>query len=510
MTHPRIFAGRSPSHIVYSLAGSGASLTYAQLEESANRLARVFRENDLGPGDHVAFMVENTLSFMVLCWAAQRSGLYYTPISTHLVPREIDYIRNDCDAGMFIISAAYADKAEALLTFPFAGKLFSVGGEIAGYRSLEDAAGGKKSDPIPDEVAGYDMLYSSGTTGRPKGVCTPFNWDPVLDLPKSALTDLFLTRFGFDQSTLFLSPAPLYHGAPGRACMAAARAGGRSIIMERFDAEELLRLIENHRVTHVQLVPTMFVRLLRLPEDIRCKYDLASLRAVIHGAGPCAPHVKQQMIEWLGPIIHEFYGGTEGNGIVAIDSPEWLAHPGSVGRAMTGELKILDDNGVELPPGRDGLIYFAHGRQFVYYKDPEKTAAAYNDRGWSSLGDIGHLDEEGYLYLVDRKAFTIISGGVNIYPQEIENLLLEHPAVLDVAVIGIPNEEFGQEVKAFVQLMPGTVEQEAAGELQGFCRAGLSALKCPRSFAFVSQLPRDPAGKIRKSDLQIFRDREST
>jgi long-chain acyl-CoA synthetase len=376
-------------------------------------------------------------------------------------------------------------------------------GAAEGYEPYEDRIAEQPPTPIEDESEGLDMLYSSGTTGRPKGIRLPLPEVPVgSPTPVLALSQAL---YGFGEDSVYLSPAPLYHSAPLRFTMAVHRLGATVVVMEHFDPLEFLRLIERHRVTHTQVVPTMFVRLLKLDPAERERYDLSSLKACVHAAAPCPVPIKEQMIEWWGPIIHEYYAGTEGNGFTAINSEDWLDHKGSVGRALVGEIHIVGEDGSERGPGEPGTIYFGGGAEFEYHNDPEKTASSRDDRGWSTLGDVGYLDDDGYLYLTDRKAYMIISGGVNIYPQEAENVLTMHPKVADVAVIGVPNEEFGEEVKAIVQPMDmadagPTLERE----LIDFCRQHLAGLKCPRSVDFEEELPRAPTGKLYK---RLLRDR---
>ena len=374
---------------------------------------------------------------------------------------------------------------------------------MAGWESLEEALAAQPDTPIADERAGIDMLYSSGTTGQPKGVL------PVVE-PQAIDYDnplLAITRklYGMDENTVYLSPAPLYHAAPLRFNMSVMRLGGTSVIMEHFDAEEFLRLVGRHAITHTQLVPTMFVRFLKLPDEVRLRYDVSSLRCAIHAAAPCPIPVKEKMIDWWGPIIWEYYGGTEGNGLTMCNATEWLAHKGTVGRAVVGQLRICDDAGHELPPGEPGTVYFAGGRAFEYHNDPRKTAESRNAQGWTTLGDVGYVDPDGFLHLTDRKAFMIISGGVNIYPQEAENLLINHPKVMDCAVFGVPNEEFGEEVKAVVQPRDmSDAGPQLAEELLAYCRQNLSTLKCPRTIDFEAELPRHPTGKLYK---RLLRDR---
>jgi long-chain acyl-CoA synthetase len=501
--YPGAIAQNTPDKPAVAMAG-GETITYRELDRASNRGARLFRRLGLRPGDAVAFFLENHPRFFELCWAAQRSGLRYTPVSSRLTAPEVDYIVRDCEAQLLVTSRAKAEVAGELLErLPPLRARYAVGGELPGYASWEEATAQEEPTPIPDEVEGADMLYSSGTTGRPKGVATPMKLDPIGTPPPAFALSKGL--YGADASSVYLSPAPLYHAAPLRFNMAMQRLGATCVVMEHFDAAQALRLIEEHRVTHSQWVPTMFVRMLKLPEEERARFDLSSHRVAIHAAAPCPIPVKEEMIRWWGPILHEYYAGTEGNGFTAINSEEWLAHKGSVGRALTAKVHILDERGAELPPGEPGVIYFEGGGAFEYHKDPEKTRQSRNERGWSTLGDIGTLDEEGYLYLTDRKAHMIISGGVNIYPQEAENVLITHPKVADVAVIGVPNDEFGEEVKAVVQPMEmAEAGPELERELIAFCRSQLADLKCPRSVDFDPELPRHPTGKLYK---RLIKDR---
>ncbi|MEX2659054.1 MAG: AMP-binding protein [Acidimicrobiales bacterium] len=502
--YPGAHAQAIPDKVAYVMAGSGEAVTYRELDERSNRLAHLFRAAGLRRGDGIALLLENHPRFFEICWAAQRSGLYYTAISTRLTAAEAAYIVNDCGAQVFITSAYKRDVAEGVAdTSPEVSMRLMVDGTIPGFDAYEDAVAVHPATPIEDESEGADMLYSSGTTGRPKGVKLPLPEAPIgTPSPVQLLGQLL---YGFTEDAVYLSPAPMYHAAPLRFCMAVMRLGATVVAMERFDPVDYLRLIEEHRVTHTQVVPTMFVRMLKLPEEERTRYDLSSLQTCIHAAAPCPIPVKEQMIGWWGPKIHEYYAGTEGNGFCAINSEEWLEHKGSVGKPLVGELHIVDDEGIELPPGQAGTIYFGRGGEFEYHNDPERTASSRNDRGWSTLGDVGYVDEEGYLYLTDRKAYMIISGGVNIYPQEAENVLTVHPKVMDVAVIGVPNEDFGEEVKAIVQ----PIDQADAGpqlerELLAFCKEHLADYKCPRSVDFEEELPRHPTGKLYK---RLLRDR---
>ena len=502
--HPYIHARSHPDKPAYIMAGSGETVTYRQLDEQSNRIAQLFRSLGLRAGDHIALYLENNARFFEICWGAQRSGLIYTALSSRLTAAEVDYIVTDCGAKAFITSKHLADKAAELAPLmKGVAHRYMVDGTIAGYQSWEAAVARCPATPIADQIAGQDMLYSSGTTGRPKGVRSVQEPQPIdNDNPLLAMTR---QRYGMGEDTVYLSPAPLYHAAPLRFNMTVMRLGGTSVIMEHFDAEEFLKLVEKHRITHSQLVPTMFVRFLKLPDEVRLKYDVSSLKCAIHAAAPCPIPTKEKMIGWWGPIVWEYYGGTEGNGLTVCNSAEWMAHKGTVGRAVVGTLKICDDDGNEVPQGEAGTVYFADGRPFEYHNDPGKTAESRNTRGWTTLGDVGYVDADGFLHLTDRKAFMIISGGVNIYPQEAENLLITHPKVMDCAVFGVPNADFGEEVKAVVQ--PRNMADAGpalAEELLAFCRQHLSAIKCPRSIDFEAELPRHPTGKLYK---RLLRDR---
>jgi len=502
--HPHIHARTQPEKPAYIMAGSGEVVTYRQLDERSNQGAHVFRSLGLKKGDTVALMMDNNARYFEICYAAQRSGLFFVAMSSRLTTSEAEYIVNDSGAKVLIASVSLAEQAAGLLSAtPKVAKRFSVGGALQGHASWEDATRAMPTTPIADQTAGRDMLYSSGTTGRPKGV-KPELLEEGIDVPGPFLM-LAKGLYGMGPETIYLSPAPLYHAAPLRYNMTVMRFGGTSVIMEHFDPEEALRLIEKHKITHCQWVPTMFVRMLKMPEAARRKYDVSSIKYAIHAAAPCPIPVKEQMIAWWGPVIYEYYGGTEGNGYVACDSKEWLAHKGTVGRAKLGEIRIVGEDGQIQPPRQEGTIYFANGPTFEYHNDPKKTAESRNAQGWSTLGDVGYVDEEGYLYLTDRKAYMIISGGVNIYPQEAENLLITHPKVADVAVIGVPDADFGEAVKAVVQ--PASMAEAGPAleqELIAFCRASLSPIKCPKSIDFDPALPRHPTGKLYK---RLIRDR---
>jgi fatty-acyl-CoA synthase len=452
----------------------------------------------------VALFMENTPRFLEVVWAARRSGLYLTAVNRYLTVEEAAYIIDDCDAKVLISSFARADVAAALPgRLPRCRDFLVAGGSIDGWTSYEAAVAGFPAQPLDEQWLGELMLYSSGTTGRPKGVRKPLQQVQYdTDGPLSGL----LRALGFGEATVYLSPAPMYHAAPLLFSIGAQCAGGTVLMMPRFDPEDVLALIERYRVTHSQFVPTMFVRMLKLPEEVRHRHDLSSHRLSIHAAAPCPVEVKRAMIDWWGPIIHEYYGATETNGLTWIDSAAWLAHPGSVGKAIIGVVHVCDEEGADLPVGETGLVYFERDAMpFAYYKDPEGTRASQHPLhpAWTTLGDLGYLDAEGYLYLTDRKAFMIISGGVNIYPREIEDTLVAHAAVRDVAVFGLPDPEMGEQVKAVVELMDGFAPSDAlAADLIGFARQRLAHFKVPKSLDFIEVLPRMPTGKLYKHALR--------
>lgn len=502
--HPSIHARRTPDKPAYIMAGSGEVVTYRRLDDRSNQVAQYLRSLGMKSGETIGLFMDNSPRFLELVWGAHRAGLTYTAISFRATAEEAAYILNDSGARMAVVSASKAALVPGLRRLsPKVDLWASVDGPIDGMPPWEAEVAAMPATRIADEKAGGDMLYSSGTTGRPKGIKN----EPVGDSIETPTVLLHSTRviYGFDENAMYLSTAPLYHAGPLRVAMVIHRLGGTVIFMEQFDAEQALVLIDRHKVTHSQWVPTMFVRLLKLPPEVRARYDVSSLKVAIHGAAPCAIPVKEQMIDWFGPVLFEYYTGTECNGYTSCDSKEWLARKGTVGRATLGELRILDDDGKVLLPGKEGTIYFANGPAFEYHNDPEKTAASRSSEGWTTLGDIGYVDEEGWLFLTDRKAHTIISGGVNLYPQETENVLITHPKVADVAVIGVPNDDFGEEMKAVVQLVdPAAAGPALAEELIAFCRTRLSPLKCPRSVDFDDNLPRQPTGKLYK---RLIKDR---
>ncbi len=491
------------------MGGSGFTQTFAELDAAANRLSHLLRSAGLQPGDHVAICMENHDRYLEVVWGCHYAGLVYTCASSRLQSGELEYIVNDCGARVYITSKYKAEQAaEIVANTPVVELRLMLDGTIDGYESYESAVAAQSPEPLDEErVAGLDMLYSSGTTGMPKGITRPFPGEPLESTP-GPIVGVLQMLFGMDDTKRYLSPAPFYHAAPLRFCLATQAIGATIVAMEHFDAEEYLSLVEAHRITHSQVVPTMFVRMLKLPDEARTKYDVSSLETVIHAAAPCPVPVKQQMIEWFGPVIHEYYAGSEGNGFVYCNSEMWLAHPGTVGTPIACTVHIVGDdgeNGVgeEVETGQPGTVYFEGGAEFEYHNDPEKTKRAFNEHGWSTLGDVGYVDGDGFLYLTDRKAYMIISGGVNIYPQETEDVLIGHPEVTDVAVFGVPNEEMGEEVKAVVQPRDmARAGKDFEAELIAYCRAKLSPLKCPRSIDFEAELPRTPTGKLVKRHLR--------
>ena len=502
MPHFSAYANETPDRPAYIMANSGEIVTYGELDRRSNQIAHLLRDSGIQRGDHIAIMMKNCAEFLQVAQGALRAGVIFTPISTHLKQDETAYIITNCKAKLFIASASLAEVATAAAAAAGGlGRCLSVGGEIAGFEPLEAHWEQVPATPIGDEFLGAPMLYSSGTTGKPKGVY----WRPHAesihaDHPMAGSVGAF---FGFGVDTVYLSPAPLYHAAPLHYNLMVLGLGGTSIIMEHFDPVQSLALIERYKATHSQWVPIMFVRMLKLTEAERNRFDLSSMKCAIHAAAPCPIDVKEAMINWWGPVIVEYYSGSEGNGFTIIDSANWLTHKGSVGQAIIGQPRILGENGEVLGPGQVGDVYFADSRPFEYFDEPEKTREAFNEQGWSTMGDVGYLDEEGFLYLTDRKNFTIITGGVNVYPAEIEGLLITHDKVADVAVFGVPHPEFGEEVVAVVQPMQwDDATEETAEELSLWMRERLSGVKVPRRIDFLQELPRMDNGKLYKRHLQ--------
>jgi long-chain acyl-CoA synthetase len=489
------------------MASSGETVRYAELERRTNRLAGLLRALGLQRLDHYAIFMENNARYIECCGAGERAGLYYTCVNSYLTASELAYILENSLSRVLITSQARREIALAAMKLASGVEAcLIVDGPGDGDRmiNLDQALLDFPSTPIADERLGTPMLYSSGTTGRPKGILRPL---PDVSPDEKLPIDTFLDKlWRFRDGMVLLLPAPLYHAAPQAAANLTIRRGGTVIVMEHFDAATFLSLVERWKVSHAQMVPTMFSRILKLSDDVKCRHDLSTLEVVVHGAAPCPPQVKESMIAWWGPIIHEYYGATEGLGFASCDSDEWLAHRGTVGRVLAGELHVLDEDMNPSPAGTPGTLWFKMANPFEYFRDPEKTAETRSADGTlATVGDVGYVDGEGFLYLTDRATFMIISGGVNIYPQECENLLITHPKVADAAVFGVPNEDLGEEVKAVVQPMPGVEPgPELAAELTEFCRRGLAGLKVPRSIDFEPQLPRLPTGKLYK---RLLRDR---
>ncbi len=498
--HPFHHAASQPDTPAIIMAGSGETLTYAGLEAESNRIAHLLRGLGLLRGDTIAILMHNEIDYLPICWAAQRSGLVYVAMSTKLTADEAGYIAQDSGAKAIFCSPALAEVAVAATPAFTATARLCTGTGAPSCTRLHDAIYNLPTTRIADESAGRDMLYSSGTTGRPKGVRGPLPEGPIDQA--DALSGMVAALYQFVPGMKYLSPAPLYHAAPLRYCMSVHKFGGAVVVMEKFDPEAYLAMVEKHHVTHSQLVPTMFVRMLKLPDDVRARYGLSSLKVAIHAAAPCPVDVKHAMIAWWGPVIFEYYSATEGAGFTAISPQEWLARPGSVGKSILGEIRVLDDDGNRLGPNEVGRIFFHGGGSFSYHNDPEKTASVMGEHG-ATFGDIGRVDEEGYLFLTDRAAFMIISGGVNVYPQEAENTLISHPEVADVAVFGIPDEVMGEAVHAVVQPRDmAKAGPDLEAELIEYVRSRLSHVKCPKRIDFRAELPRHDTGKLYKRLLK--------
>jgi long-chain acyl-CoA synthetase len=498
-------AQQRPDKPAFIMASTGETVSYAELDARSNRLAHLLRAHGLKRLDHYSIFMENNARYLETCCAGERSGLYYTCVNSYLKADELAYILNNSESKALITSRSRRDVAlEALAQCPNVKLCLIVdgAGDDGPFVDYAQAVSKHPATPIADESLGTAMLYSSGTTGRPKGILRPLPENPPSrPLP---LWDFLANAWQCREDMIYLSPAPLYHSAPQGAVGLTIRNGGTAILMERFDPEQYLALVEKHRVTHSQLVPTMFSRMLKLPGEVRRRYDLSSLQFVVHAAAPCPVQVKEQMIAWWGPVIHEYYSATEGLGYTACNSEEWLAHRGTVGRVLLGDLHILDEEGKPSAKGVPGEIWFKTASPFEYYNDASRTAESRSSDGaMSTVGDVGYVDDDGFLYLTDRSTFMIISGGVNIYPQECENLLITHPKVADAAVFGVPNEDLGEEVKAVIQPMPGVESgPELEKELIAFCAEHLSRQKVPRSIDFTDELPRLPTGKLYKKGLR--------
>ncbi len=486
-----------PDKTAVVIAETGETLTHGQLHERSARLA-AFLAQRLGEGEAIAILLSNRLAYFEACFGARRAGLYYVPVSTHLTSGELAYILQDSGARVLITEAQFAGVLDAL----DARRRDAVETLFVDAPDYAAIVAHGPVPALPERAMGLDFAYSSGTTGRPKGIRHALSGDK--ELAQAVQTASWTSFFTLDSDSVYLSPAPLYHAAPLRFSIRCLANGGTVVAMRKFDAERALAAMEAYRVTHSQWVPTMFIRLLNLPAGTRQRHDLSHHRQALHAAAPCPADVKRRMLDWWGPIVWEYYTGSERAGATVISAQEWLRHPGSVGKAVQGRLHIVDAEWRECPTGVDGLVCFEGGPRFQYHNDPAKTREAHTPQGWATFGDIGHVDADGYLYLTDRRANMIISGGVNIYPQEAENVLLEHPLVHDVAVIGVPHADFGEEVKAVVELKdPAQASEGTAALLVAHCRERLSHVKCPRSVDFATALPRSETGKLLK---RLIRD----
>ncbi len=512
--YPGHWSRVKPDAIAATMTGSGGveedAITWTELDDRSNQIAQYLYSQGLRTGDHIAVFMENKLAYFELVWAALRSGLFITPVNRYLIAEEAGYIVRDCDAKACFSSVRMSDIAREMPQHaPNCGIWLMSGGVVEGFDAFETARDSAPSEPLETQPLGAFMFYSSGTTGRPKGIARALSGAMIDDGEGSIVHGgLQSMLWGMNDSTIYLSPAPLYHSAPVSFCIAVMTLGGRVVAMPRFDPADALAAVDKHKITHSQWVPTMFTRMLKLDQATRMSFDLSSHRVAIHAAAPCPREIKQQMMNWWGPIIYEYYAGSEVNGFTHVTPEEWLAKPGTVGKPLLGIIHICDEDGHELPAGEQGIVYFEQAQmEYAYHKDPEKTKEAQHPEhaNWSTLGDVGYVDEDGYLFLTDRATFMIVSGGVNIYPQEIEDALVLHSKVEDVAVIGVPNEEMGEEVKAMVQPVAGIEANDAlAEELMAFAREKLAHYKCPKSIDFDPQLPRLPTGKLYK---RLLKDR---
>ncbi|WP_342723569.1 acyl-CoA synthetase [Bradyrhizobium sp. B097] len=503
--YPGTHALTNPNRPALIMTATGEVVTYVALENRSRRIANWLFDAGLRVGDVVGLLSDNSSWIFEIYWATQRSGLYLMPINYRLSASEVDYMLENSGAAALFVGQGAVETASRLGAHPKLKRRVCLHGELAGYESYDQILKSARTDAPSSQPRGADMLYSSGTTGRPKGVKHALPQRDVSE-PGDTMVQMFSSNFSFDENTTYLSPAPLYHAAPLRTCATVQALGGTALVMDKFDAQAALAAVQDYKVTHSQWVPTMFVRMLKLPESVRRQYDISSLKVAIHSAAPCPVEIKQEMIKWWGPILWEYYSSTEMNGMTVIGSEEWLKKPGSVGRAVLGTIHICDEEGKELPAGESGAIYFERDKMpFIYHDEPEKTRSAQHPANphWTTVGDIGRVDMDGNLFLTDRKAFMIISGGVNIYPQEIENVLVVHPSISDVAVIGIPDPDMGEQVKAVVQLVPGIEGSDSlAQEIIAFVKARVASYKAPRSVDFVPEVPRSQTGKLMKQELR--------
>lgn len=479
----------------------GAELTFGALDDRAKQLAQLIHEAGIGVGGHVAICLENRLEYLWTLFGAHYAGVYYTAVSPWLHPDEISYIIDNCQAELVIGSAKTLPKmTPARAECACVRRWLTLDAPAEGYEDLEAALDAQPTELLDDPREGRDMLYSSGSTGRPKGVL-----HKLVDTPfgeESDAAKAMYDTFGLGPDSIYLNPAPLYHAAPLRWSMSAIRRGGKVVSMHRFDAERCLTLMSDHQVTQAQFVPTMMIRMLKLPDAVKAKADLSALRRVVHAAAPCPIETKRQIIDWWGPIVDEYYGGTEANGFTFVTAEEAIERPGTVGKALAGTIDIMDDDGQILAPGEIGKIWWSGRPPFQYHGEPEKTAAAHRGHR-SSLGDVGYLDEDGYLYLTDRDVNLIVIGGTNVYPQLTEDHLSMHPEVGDVAVIGTPDEDMGEVILAVVEPAQAGADQRALEDrLRTHAASDLPTIRQPRHYAFVDVLPRHPNGKLRKAELR--------
>lgn len=488
-----------PDHPAIIFADTGARRSYGEMMANANRLAHRLVADGLAPGDCVAILMENRPEFLEAVWAAKQLGVYYVCLPAGVTPPDAAYMLANSGTRILITSDTITAAPEILARSDRLRAAYMAGVPQPGFAGFDAAMQGQPDSMVEGRHRGISMLYSSGTTGRPKGIRHPLEpVSPHIAPPRHAYLK---PAYDYGPHTVFLNPGPFYHTAPLRMMLHVQREGGTAIAFSRFDAETVLRAIQKHRATNGMFVPTMFVRMLNLPQAVRDSVDVSSMRFALHGAAPIAPSVKRQMLDWWGDCICEMYGGTESIGTTVITAQEWRRKPGSVGRPSPGtRIRIEAPDGSECPPGQAGLVLLTQGKRFEYHGDPDKTAEATRPGGWGTLGDIGYLDGDGYLFLTDRASNLIISGGVNIYPQEAENVLAAHPAVAEAAVIGIPDAEYGERVHALVVPRPGARPDPA--ELIAFCRAEIGSIKSPRSVEFTGSLPRNALGKILKTDLR--------